>query len=123
MNAYNISPSTFTWSGRLLCLVYAGFLSVFALDVFNEGLAFWDSILALFMHLIPSFLILIIVAFTWKWELVGAITLPVIGSSYIIASYGRFPIPTYLLIAGPLFIAGALFLASILTRKRSLQKE
>jgi hypothetical protein len=42
------------WSPRVLTPIFAVFLSLFALDVFEEGYGFWDTVVALFMHLIPS---------------------------------------------------------------------
>ncbi len=56
------------WIPRALCLVFAAFISIFALDVFGEGLRGWQTALALLMHLIPTFLILIVLAVSWRWN-------------------------------------------------------
>ena len=56
------------WTPRVLCLLFAVFLSLFALDVFNEGYGFWKTILALLMHLIPTWIVLAILAISWRWE-------------------------------------------------------
>lgn len=50
------------WTPRILCLLFAVFLSLFALDVFTEGYGFWKSILALLIHLIPTWIVLVILA-------------------------------------------------------------
>jgi hypothetical protein len=44
-----------------------------ALDIFGQGYSFWATILGLFMHLIPTFILIIILVFCWRWEWFGAI--------------------------------------------------
>lgn len=98
------------WTPRLLCLLFAAFVSIFAFDVFGEHAGFWDTLLALLMHLIPTALLLLILAVSWRWEWVGRLLFPALGVLYIIAFWGRFPWPTYAILAGPLFLLGTLFL-------------
>ncbi|MGQ0603506.1 MAG: DUF7670 domain-containing protein [Anaerolineales bacterium] len=50
------------WIPRILTILFAGFVSLFALDVFVEGYGFWETLLALLMHLIPTGLILLSLA-------------------------------------------------------------
>jgi hypothetical protein len=104
------------WTPRILCVVFALFISVFALDVFGEGYGFWETILALFMHLIPTAIILIVLALAWHWEWIGAILFAALGVAYLIMAWGQFGWPTYVFIAGPLFTLGALFLVNWLYR-------
>ena len=47
------------WTPRILCILFAIFLSVFALDVFSEGYGFWQTIGALLLHLVPTFIVVI----------------------------------------------------------------
>ena len=54
------------WMPRTLCALFAIFVSIFALDVFGEG--FWDTIVALLMHLVPTGIILIALAIAWRWN-------------------------------------------------------
>jgi len=98
------------WTPRILCILFALFLSIFALDVFGEGLGFWQTMLALLSHLIPTFFILIVLVFSWRWELVGGILFTALGMLYLITCWGRFPWMTYLTISGPLILTGVLFL-------------
>ena len=37
---------TLFWAPRILCILFAVFVSLFALDVFGEGYGFWETILA-----------------------------------------------------------------------------
>jgi hypothetical protein len=111
------------WTPRILSVLFALFLSLFALDVFGAGYSFWQTLLALFMHLIPTFVILIVLAVSWRREWVGGILFIAFGIYYIVAAWGKFVLSVYFLISGPLFLIGILFLinwfykAEIKTRK------
>lgn len=105
------------WTPRILCLLFATFLSVFALDVFDEGYGFWKTILALLVHLIPTWIILIVLAFSWRREWVGAILFTALGVLYPVLFWGRFVWYVYLLMSGPLFAVGGLFLVNWLLRR------
>ena len=99
------------WAPRVLGILAAAFVSIFALDVFGEGHSFWQTLLALAIHLIPTYILIIIVIIAWKWELAGGIIYIILGLFYIaIFSRRGFPIVTYVSISGPLFLAGILFL-------------
>ena len=104
------------WTPRILCILFAVFVSLFALDVFGEGYGFWGTMLALLMHLIPTFVILIVLAISWRWEWVGGIMFIALGVLYLVMSWGRFHWSAYLLISGPLFLVGVLFLINWLYR-------
>jgi hypothetical protein len=104
------------WMPRILCVLFAVFISLFALDVFGEGYGFWETIVALLMHLIPTGIVLITLAIAWRWEWIGAILFVALGVWYLVMAWGKFDWITYLLIAGPLFLVGALFLVNWLYR-------
>lgn len=104
------------WTPRILCFLFAAFISIFALDVFGAGYSLWGTIAALLIHLIPTFVILIALVIAWRWEWVGAILFVAFGAWYIIEAWGKFPWVTYLMIAGPSFLIGALFLVNWLLR-------
>ena len=61
------------WSPRLLAILYAVFMSLFALDIFTEGYTFWESVLGLLVHLVPAYLIALALLIAWKWEGIGGI--------------------------------------------------
>ena len=98
------------WTPRILGILFAIFISLFALDVFSEGYGFWETIWALLMHLVPTAMVLVVLAISWRWEWVGGILFMALGLFYIVMAWGRFPWLTYLLISGPLFLVGILFL-------------
>ena len=104
------------WTPRVLCLLFAAFISLFALDVFEGHHGFVQTAIALAMHLIPTAALLLVLAFSWRWEWVGAAVFPALGLFYMVAFAGRFHWSVYVIIAGPLFLLGVLFLLNWIHR-------
>jgi len=98
------------WTPRILCVLFAVFLSLFAFDVFGEGLSFGETILALLMHLVPVYIVVIVLVIAWRWEWVGAILFNALAVFYVVWAWGRFHWSAYLGISGPLVLVGVLFL-------------
>jgi hypothetical protein len=90
--------------------VFAIFISLFALDVFRAGKGFWEVTLALLIHLIPTAIVLGVLALSWRREWISAIIYIALSILYIVQTWGRFPLSTYLIIAGPLILIGILFM-------------
>ncbi|MCA9898427.1 MAG: hypothetical protein H6654_06750 [Ardenticatenaceae bacterium] len=97
----------FYWLPRVLSIAFALFISIFALDVFGEGYSFWETLLALFMHLIPTFILVAVIAIAWRWERVGAALFLALALIYLSMTDGRM-----LTIPIPLIIFSLLFLVS-----------
>jgi uncharacterized membrane protein YccC len=89
------------WLPRVLSILFIVFVSLFALDVFGEPQWF----LVLLMHLIPSFILIILTVVAWKFEMIGGIIFVVAGFLFLISS--RFE---SLVISIPVIIIGLLFL-------------
>ncbi len=106
------------WLPRALTILFALFLSLFALDVFDEGYGFWGTVFALFTHLIPTWIVLLVLALSWRWEWVGAILFVALGLLYAYFAVGRGHPEWTLVISGPLFLVGGLFLLNWLCRKQ-----
>ncbi len=109
---------TLYWTPRILCLVFAAFISLFAFDVFEGSHGFWQTALAFLMHLIPTALVLVLLAICWRWDWLGGVVFPILGLLYVVMFWGRFHWSAYALIAGPLALLGALFLASWRVRRK-----
>ena len=86
------------------------FLSLFALDVFGEGYRFWETILALLIHLVPVYIVIIVLVIAWRWEWIGAILFNALAAFYVVWFWGQFPWAAYLAISGLLILVGVLFL-------------
>jgi len=78
---------------------------MFALDIFNEGYGFGETILALLIHLVPTIIVIITLVIAWRWEWVGAILFIAVATFFLASSGGESWV-----ISGPLFLIGVLFL-------------
>ena len=96
-------------TARILSIVFACFISIFALDVFDEENEFWNTIPRLILHLIPTFIIILIIIFSWYRPLIGGLFYTFLGIVYILYSWGKFDWTVYFIIAGPLFFLGILY--------------
>ena len=107
------------WIPRVLSIIFIAFLSLFALDVFSEDYSFWQTVLALIMHLIPSIVLIVALILAWRWEWIGTALYGLAGLLYVVWTLlvSR-PIPLairmswILAIAVPAFIIAGLFLAN-----------
>lgn len=102
---------TMFWVPRILAVLFALFISLFAFDVFEEGYSFWETVLALLMHLIPTGMVLLALLIAWRWEWVGAVLFIGLGLFYLFEFPGQYW-SAYVVISGSLFVLGALFLVN-----------
>ncbi|RLD50375.1 MAG: hypothetical protein DRI94_08735 [Bacteroidetes bacterium] len=58
---------------RIICIAAILFVSIFALDAFEEGKSIVEQITAFLIHLIPSFVLIVFLIIAWKRELIGGI--------------------------------------------------
>jgi hypothetical protein len=98
------------WMPRILGILFAIFISIFALDVFDEGHSFGTILLALLVHLIPTYIIVVVLIIAWRWEGVGAILFMALAVLYIALAGARFHWAVYATIPGPLVLLAILFL-------------
>lgn len=102
------------WTPRILAIIFILFLALFSLDVFDSCSSFPSCLLGLFMHNIPSLILLAVLIISWKYEIVGAITFFLAGIAYIILllfsqNFQWFMIIWALQISVPAFLIGILF--------------
>jgi hypothetical protein len=67
------------WLPRILCILSILFVSIFALYAFNPENTIGEQIGDFLMHMIPSFVLTIILVLAWKWEKLGGILFTIIG--------------------------------------------
>jgi len=72
----------------------------------------WQVALALLMHLLPTFIVLLVLALSWRREWVGGALFIALGLLYLLWARNKpfFGSDVVLLIAAPLFLVGVLFL-------------
>ena len=75
----NTTDKIIHWIPRIICILAILLVSMFAFDVFSPDLTIWQQILALLIHLIPSFILTAILIVAWKWEKIGGIILTITG--------------------------------------------
>lgn len=103
------------WSPRILGIGFVVFASLFALDVFGEGLGLWQTAQALLIYLIPTAALAAVLAVAWRWEWVGAVsfaTFAVLYAIKVLPQHSSWAAS----IALPLLAIAGLFLANWLER-------
>jgi hypothetical protein len=102
-------------------------VSLFAFDSFSAECTFWQNLTAFLMHLVPSFILIVLLIVAWKWELIGGIIFVIIGlgmSPFIYShnfhmnhSVGK-SLGVLLIITVPFIIVGILFIVSHFMKKK-----
>ena len=110
--------SALYWTPRILTIVFILFLGMFALDSFGGDQSLLQKSGGFLIHLIPNFVLILILIVAWKHEWVGTIAFVLVGIAYIVMFWGRFPVVTYLTISGPLFLIAFLFWLNWQNRKK-----
>lgn len=117
----------FHYLPRIICILAILFVSMFALDAFEEGFTLSEQLIAFAMHLIPSFVLLIFLVIAWKWEMVGGILFTLIGliTSPIVYSMNYemnhsvwMSLSIILMITFPFILVGILFITSHYLKKK-----
>jgi len=107
------------WAPRILCIGAILFVSMFALDSFGPRIPFGQQLLNFLMHLIPSFVLTLLLVIAWKRQLIGGILFTIAGIGFspfvFMLNYNRTQsIETSLLIilviTIPFVIIGTLFI-------------
>lgn len=114
------------WTPRILSIIFILFLALMSLDVFDQNLGFWETILGLIMHNIPVFILAIILWISWKYEIVGGIGFILAGLLYaarilmtvIITGFEWYYFSWVLQISGIAFFIGILFLIGWCKKKK-----
>jgi len=108
----------FIWLPRIFCILFAAFISIFALDVFSENYTPLQIIEGLLIHLIPTCIIIAVLILSWKWQWIGAVSFTALAFAYIIMTHWKQHWSAYLLISGSLLLLGILFLIGWLFRSK-----
>jgi len=111
---------TLYWLPRILSIGFVLFLSLFSLDVFSEYSG-WSVLLPLFMHLIPSLVLLALVIVAWKYDLIGAIAFLGFAVFYVFMVGLNGQLSWYVGISGPAALVGILFLIHWLYKRKKVE--
>lgn len=103
------------WTPRIVCILFAMFLSMFSFDVFEESAGFWKTIGAFLVHNIPAIVILVILLLSWKRPWIGGLGFLAAGIAYLFIFSGDNQYPVIYI---PLFIIAILFFLDWFLRKK-----
>jgi hypothetical protein len=101
---------------------------MFSLDAFQAGMSLKDQLLAWLIHMIPSFVLILILVIAWIWENIGGIMLLSLGLAFSpFIFWGNYThnhslwmsLLIILMITFPFILAGALFMLSYHTKRRT----
>jgi hypothetical protein len=106
------------WAPRVLSILFILFISIFALDAFEEGMPLWKQMLGFLIHLVPTYILIAFLLAAWKFPLIGGLLFIGIGIFYILFAR-NFNVFTYLIISGPAILTGVLFIAQKFIREES----
>jgi hypothetical protein len=99
------------WVPRVLGVLYAAFLALFALDVFGENYTLGGFLLALTIHLIPSIAILAALSLSWKRPGAGAVLFTLLGIASVVVFESYLYLGTFLFVSLPVFIIALIYCA------------
>jgi hypothetical protein len=94
----------------MLAILFAGFISLFTLDVFLEDAALWDKLLGFAIHLVPTYVVVISLLIAWRRERLGGVLFLALGAASITMFWEHSHWQAYLMLSGPLIVVGSLFL-------------
>ncbi|HOP04182.1 MAG TPA: hypothetical protein PL017_02795 [Tenuifilaceae bacterium] len=123
------STNLFHWLPRIIGILAILFVSMFALDSFSPNLTAWQQIGAFLTHLIPSYILLVLLIVAWKWEFVGGIIFIAIGvltspwvfiHNYRMNGSVGLSLVVILSITIPFALVGVLFLISYYRKKKKV---
>lgn len=101
------------WAPRVVGILVALFLGLFALDSFT-GKSLLEGLAGFAVHLIPTYIVLAVIAVAWRHEWVGALAFLALAVTYGVMV--RWRMDWVAVISGPLVVVGLLFLASWIHR-------
>lgn len=121
----------FNWSAKIIAILGILVVSLFALDSFDPKLTFNQQLIAFAIHLIPTFILTVLLIIAWKWPKWGGIIYVTVGSilslPIFILNYKMnhsilFSLEVLLIITFPFILSGILFIMSDY-QKRKITEE
>ncbi len=119
----NLGNPFLCWTTRIPGILLDISLSLFALDVFEQGGSIVQSLIAFALHLIPALTVVIVLIIAWRWEWLGALLSLFLAVLYVVWGWGRFHVSVYLVIVVPLVVIGEIFLVNGIDGARHQREE
>ncbi|MCB0790336.1 MAG: hypothetical protein H6595_13760 [Flavobacteriales bacterium] len=96
------------WRPRVFALSVAGFLALFALDAFEGDATAGEKLFAFFLHLAPTWILLLVAALAWRRERLGAVAFALLTLVYAVWAWPRMD---WIAVIGGLLACGAVLYA------------
>ncbi|MFB6317855.1 hypothetical protein [Saccharicrinis sp. FJH54] len=112
---------------RVISILAILFVSMFAFDAFEPDLTVWQQVKAFMIHLVPSFILTLLLILAWSKQLVGGIAFTVVGLVFTPFIYTHnysmnhsvgISIGIVLMISFPFVVVGVLFILGHLLSKK-----
>ncbi len=119
----NTAQTFLTWFPRVLAILFAGFISLFALDSLEGHHTFLQKTGHLLVHLIPTVVVLAVLGLAWHRRIIGGLVFMMLGMVFTIY-YGTWrKTELFLLFSMPLFVTGVAFMFSQYSRLQTRKNE
>lgn len=99
--------SVVRWGARILAIGVCLFLGLFALDEVERGKPVFRTLSDVLIHLLPSAVVLVIVALSWRRPWIGGLAFVCLAAAYAVMV--GFRLDWVFVISGPLLLAGLLY--------------
>lgn len=110
------------WTPRVLGILEILFISLLALNAFNQGYTFWHALTAFAIRMIPALILVAVLVIAWRREMIGGFLFIALGIFFVARIIlGRFSLASIFTIAFPLILLGSLFLAHWIYRIKPQQ--
>lgn len=70
------------WTPRVLGVLYALFISLFAYDAWGTGAGFWEELAAFVVHLMPTYFVLVALVVAWHQPRMGGILFIILATVF-----------------------------------------
>ena len=109
------------WLPRLLVILYALFLSLFAFDSW-QGVGFWEGLAGFIVHLMPVYFVLLALFIAWHRPQAGGVLFLGLAVGFSLF-YGWAEAAVLAVMGGPLVVVGLLLLVDSFRGNRRLRPQ
>lgn len=108
----------FIWIPRILMILFIGLFILFSLDAFGGSEPIINKLMAFFIHLMPSFLLLLFLVISWERPKLAGILFVILGIVFTFY-YDTYEDPiSFLTVSLIPILAGVLFFIPFILRRR-----
>jgi hypothetical protein len=100
----------FIWFPRIMLIIFALYLIIFAYDVFGGPQRFLDKIESFLLHIIPTIVLLLILWLAWKKPMWCGFLLILVCFIFTVFYHSYKTLMNFVIISGAPFLIGILFI-------------